>query len=197
MAFDANEYDSQEFKRITLERETVSAIEFDACTFVKCSFPETVFEKCKFRDCGFRDCNLSLVKLPGCVFSNTRFESCQLLGINWTETAWAKSKFVKPVDFIDCALNHSTFIGLNLKRVCIARCSARDVDFAEANLTEADCTKTDFNDSRFLHTDLTKADFTGATNYAIAPGLNTLKKTKFSLPAAMALLYGLDIVLTE
>jgi hypothetical protein len=44
---------------------------------------------------------------------------------------------------------------------------------------------------------LTQADFTGATNYAIAASLNTLKKTKFSLPEAMSLLYSLDIILTE
>jgi len=44
---------------------------------------------------------------------------------------------------------------------------------------------------------LTEADFTGAKNYAIAASSNTLKKTKFSLPEAMGLLYSLDIVLTE
>lgn len=190
-------YDSQEFRKTALRSGTVSGKEFDSCTFIKCAFTETVFQTCKFRDCVFRECDLSLAKLPGCVFYNTRFEHCQLLGINWTETAWAKSKFVKPVDFFDCALNHATFIGLNLKQVSITRCTAHDVDFAEAKLIKADCTGTDFSDSRFLHTDLTQADFTGATNYAIAPTLNTLKKTKFSLPAAMALLYGLDIVLTE
>jgi hypothetical protein len=45
--------------------------------------------------------------------------------------------------------------------------------------------------------DLTQADFTGARDYTIAPNLNQLKQTKFSLPEAMALLYGLDIILTE
>jgi fluoroquinolone resistance protein len=58
-------------------------------------------------------------------------------------------------------------------------------------------TLTDFSNSRFQHTNLTEADFTGATNYAIAASLNTLKKTKFSLPEAMSLLYSLDIILTE
>jgi uncharacterized protein YjbI with pentapeptide repeats len=120
-----------------------------------------------------------------------------LIGINWTDTAWEKGVFLKPADFIHCALNHSSFLGLNLRKVGLTRCTAQDVDFAEANLTAADCSYTDFQDSRFLHTDLSEADFTGATNYAISPNQNTLKKTKFSLPEAMALLYGLDIVLTE
>jgi hypothetical protein len=46
--------------------------------------------------------------------------------------------------------------------------------------------------SRFLHTTLT-----GASNYAIAANLNTLKGTKFSLPEAMNLLHSLDIVVTD
>ena len=73
----------------------------------------------------------------------------------------------------------------------------RESDFAEADLSLASCTGTDFADSRFLHTDLTEADFVGARNYAISPSLNVLKKTSFSLPEAVSLLYGLDIVLSE
>ncbi len=41
------------------------------------------------------------------------------------------------------------------------------------------------------------ADFRGARNYAIAADLNTLKQAKFSLPEAVALLHGLDIILED
>jgi uncharacterized protein YjbI with pentapeptide repeats len=71
------------------------------------------------------------------------------------------------------------------------------VNFAETDLTEADCTRTDFSEGRFLHTNLTEADFTGAAHYAIDATTNTLSKTKFSLPEAMSLLYSLDIVLGD
>ena len=71
------------------------------------------------------------------------------------------------------------------------------VTFAETNLTEVNCTHTDFSDSRFIHTNLTKADFCGAHNYAVVADRNTLKKTKFSLPEAVALLHGLDIILAK
>ena len=192
-----NEYDSQEFKGINLKSGQVSLKEFNACIFVKCSFRETVFRDCKFHNCVFRGCDLSLVNLKGSLFTDTRFEDSQVIGVNWTETAWEKSSFIKPVDFLSCAINHSTFMGLNLKKISIFKCAARDVDFSEANLTQANCAFSDFTDSRFLHTDLTEADFTGATNYSIAANLNTLKKTRFSLPEAMSLLYGLDIILTE
>jgi uncharacterized protein YjbI with pentapeptide repeats len=108
-----------------------------------------------------------------------------------------KFVFAKPVDFVRCALNHSTFVGLNLKNILLIKCIAQDVSFEDADLTNANCTFTDFMDSRFSHTNLTGADFTGATNYSIAANLNTLKKTKFALPEAMNLLYSLDIELTQ
>ncbi len=195
--FDQKEYNGQEWKSLVLRSAQVRGRTFDSCTFVKCSFRETAFVECKFRGCTFRGCDLGMVNLKGSDFNAVRFENCQLIGVNWTETTWEKGWILKPADFERCALNHSSFLGLDLKRVSLVRCTAQNVDFAEANLNGCNCTGTDFLESRFLHTDLTEADFSGARNYAISPALNTLKKTKFSLPEAMALLYGLDIVLTE
>ena len=193
------EYDSQEFKGLILRNGQIAGKEFISCNFTKCSFRETTLKACKFNDCTFKGCDLSLVALQECYFKNARFAESQLIGVNWMDTNLANRKavFGKPVDFIQCELNHSIFMGLNLKRIRLARCLAVDVSFEEADLTGANCTLTDFKDSRFLHTDLTQADFTGATNYAIAANMNTLKKTRFSLPEAMSLLYSLDIVLTE
>ena len=74
---------------------------------------------------------------------------------------------------------------------------ARNVDFADANLTQADLTGTDFYGSLFLHTDLTEADLTHAQNYHISASLNVLKRTRFSFPEAMSLLAALNIILVE
>jgi uncharacterized protein YjbI with pentapeptide repeats len=120
-----------------------------------------------------------------------------VIGVNWTEASWPAVGLFHAIGFERCAISHSTFIGLGLRRVEIVDCQAREADFAEADLSQANCRGTDFQDSRFLHTDLTEADFTGAKNYAIAPNLNVLRKTRFALPEAMALLYGLDITLIE
>ncbi len=194
-----SEYASQEFKKLTLKSGRVLHKDFASCTFTKCNFSETLFQECRFSECQFKDCDLSLAVLKECTFNNVRFEKCKLIGVDWTQTAWATNKFIvfKPVDFFECVLNHSTFSSLKMKQIQIARCIAHEVSFEESDLTQADCTDTDFSGSRFLHTNLTEADFTGASNYAIAPQLNVLKKTKFSLPEAMALLRGLDIILTD
>lgn len=192
-----NEFSAVEWKGMALKSDEVRSKTFDSCVFIKCAFQETVFSGCRFRGCVFKGCDLSLAKLSGCQFSETRFEDSRLIGINWAETAWEKGVFLKPADFKNCTLNHSSFLGLNLRKVELVQCVARNVDFAEADLTQSVCRGTDFHESRFLHTNLTGADFRGARNYAIAPALNTLKKTRFSLPEAMALLYGLDIILED
>ncbi len=101
------------------------------------------------------------------------------------------------VNFVDCDLSYSVFIGLTLRKMIVTKCVAKDVDFAEADLTQADFTYTDLAESQFLHTNLTEADFTHARNYWIDAGLNTLKQARFSLPEAIALLRSMNIVLVE
>ena len=193
------EYTSQEFKKVVLRAGRINRVEFHACAFIKCTLCETIFETCRFIDCTFKGCDLSLANLKGSTFQNTRFTDSQIIGVDWTQTTWTNHKalLVRPVDFQACALNHSTFMGLSMRHMQLEKCVAHDVSFEESDLTRANCTFTDFTGSRFQRTNLTEADFTSATNYTISPQLNTLKKTKFSLPEAMALLYGLDIILTE
>jgi fluoroquinolone resistance protein len=193
------EYTSEEFKNLISTNVQVERCKFNACSFLKCAFQEASFEYCTFHDCNFRGCDLSLIKLTGCTFKNTSFEDTKIIGVDWIDTNLSQMKYVlaKPVDFVKCILNHSTFMGLNLRGIRLTRCIAREVSFEEADMSHTDCTCTDFTGSSFLHTNLTEADFTGATNYAISANLNTLKKTRFSLPEALTLLYSLDIVLTE
>lgn len=191
------EYEDQFFENLELQNREIRSKEFYCCIFAGCSFLEATFKGCRFVDCEFKECDLSLCRVEDCSFSNTRFQDSQVIGVNWTEASWPKHGLLSAIGFTNCALSHSTFIGLSLREINLRGCVARNVDFAEADLTQANCTHTDFSDSRFLHTNLTEADFTGATNYSIKASLNVLKKTKFSLPEAMSLLYGLDIVLTE
>jgi fluoroquinolone resistance protein len=191
------EFNDQTFSNVECQRQEIRDKEFFHCTFVQGSFQETAFTRCRFSDCTFQGCDLSLIKVTDCGFTNTRFQDSQLIGVNWTEAAWSRTGFLNPIGFVRCAISYGTFMGLALKKLTLRGCVARDVDFSEANLTQADCTGTDFVDSRFWHTNLSKADFTGAINYAIDPTLNVVKKAKFSLPEAMSLLYSLDIVLSE
>jgi fluoroquinolone resistance protein len=124
-----SEWNSQKFKGISFRNDHLSQVEFNTCAFIKCVFSETIFQKCAFHDCTFHNCDLNLVNLKDCVFSNTRFVESQIIGVDWTETALPRSKFIKPVDFSGCVINHSTFVGLNLKKIGLTKCIAQDVDF--------------------------------------------------------------------
>lgn len=192
-----DEYRARNFDQLTIQDEEIAYKDFDECLFQGCTFQETHFHGCRFLNCRFKHCDFQVISVKDCTFMNAVFEDSRLIGVNWTEASWPKRGLLTSLYFVRCVLNHSTFMGLPLKKMTFQECVARDVDFAEANLTGADCRNTDFSQSRFFHTNLTRADFTGARNYAIAAHLNTLKKTKFSLPDAMTLLYSLDIVLAE
>ena len=189
------EYIDRSFKGVKALNQQLKFVEFEACRFTNGTFREASFHDCLFRDCLFKDCDLSLVQLKNSAFISTHFQACQIVGVNWSEANWDQRGFLKSVDFTQCVLNYSTFFGLDLHEASFTNCIAKEVDFAEANLTQANCTNTDFTGSRFHATNLSKADFRGATNYSIVPSANTLKKARFSLPEAVALLHGLDIVL--
>jgi fluoroquinolone resistance protein len=186
-----------EIKNADYARVEFKSKEIVDTTFVRCSFAEALFYDCRFKNCAFIKCDLSMMRVKSSVFSSVRFEGCKAIGINWTEASWQKGAFFRLIDFEDCALNYSSFFGLKLKKMRMTHCIAKEVDFGEADLSGAVFAFTDFSGSTFLHTDLTDADFVNAVNYTISAKLNTLKKTKFSLPEAMSLLRGLDIILVD
>jgi len=171
----------------------IAAAEFRECRFERCCFSESVLRACVFDECVFVECDLSLVKLPHSVFSSTRFEDSKIIGVNWTEARWPTSRLLVPVRFEKCIINHSTFLGLDLKGVRFTECTAKDVDFREANLSKSDFSGTDLTGAQFGSTNLTGANLQSARNYRIVPAENTLKGARFSLPEAMSLLSGLDI----
>lgn len=196
---DFTEYTTQDFKNLTCREQTFKGIQFAGCNFFKLSAGGSSFAHCQFEDCTFRHCDLNLAVLQHCTFKNATFEDCQLVGINWmaTNLAQFKNVFAHPLDFYRCVLNHAIFMGLNLQKVQMVDCIAKNVSFEEADLSHANCQRTEFTGSRFNLTNLTDADFSGARQYMISPTQNTLKKTKFSLPEAITLLDGLDILLVD
>lgn len=186
------EFSEQVFESLDQKGIGIEDIEFEACTFKNCNFGGAIFKLCKFVDCKFEHCDLSNLQINRTVFRNTSFNHCKLLGINW-----ANASSVAHLNFEKSILDYSSFVGLDLRKSVIRECIAREADFADTNLGEADCKGTDFTSARFANTNLVKADFRQAINYNIRYGENKLMKTRFSLPEATLLLYGLDILLEE
>lgn len=191
------DYADETFTGLHLAHARLTGSTFADCTFGGCYFMEVVWSDCRFTGCTFRACDLSLAQLPGTGFSATRFEDCRLLGIDWTRAAWPRAISGPPIGFWGSVISHSTFIGLSLPRLQLKDCTALDVDFREADLSQADFGGTDLAQSLFGGTNLTRADLSQARNYQIDPGRNSLKQARFSLPEALSLLYSLDIVLLD
>jgi len=190
-------YNGQTFDDLDLRQITIERSEFEDCEFRACSFQEIEWQGCSFLNCVFTGCQWHLNRVTNSSFKEVTFQDSTVIGVDWTQASWPKKSLFCALQFARCTLNHSTFIGLNLRDLRLLDCMAHNVDFEETDLTQAICRGTDFTNSRFCRTNLTKADFTGAKNYSIAADQNTLKKTKFSLPEAMSLLDHLDIILTQ
>jgi fluoroquinolone resistance protein len=182
----------QDFDSIDLKKALISQSEFQSCDFNRCDLSQSVFTDCRFDDCTFQACDLSLVKFKEVHLRNSTFVGSKLVGIDWTGVSKTFS-----VDFRDCVLNLSNFSAMNLKKRKIINCLAREVSFAESNMTECDCKLTDFAGSVFSKTNLTKADFTDARNYTIDVRANTIAKMKLSLPEALSLLETLGIIISK
>lgn len=191
------EYNNVTFNKMKFEGARVRGREFYECVFDHCSFRESIFQECKFNDCLFQECDLSLVRFEDSSFSDTRFERSKVIGVNWTLATWSRFQADSPISFTECVTDYSAFIGLTLRKMTMKKCSAQEVEFSESDLSSANFSGTNFAKARFSQTNLTRANFEGATNYSIDLTTNKIAKAKFSLPEALSLLYGLDIVLVE
>ncbi|MDQ6709634.1 MAG: pentapeptide repeat-containing protein [Candidatus Dormibacteraeota bacterium] len=185
------------FDDLRLDRTTISDGDFEECQFRNCSFQEAEFDACRLMTSSFVGCNLSLARFPRTRLATVQFKRSKLVGINWTVARWPQLGLGQALNFNDCVLSQSVFIGLALKGVSFKDCIAHEVDFSDSNLAKCDFSGTDLSGARFNHTDLSGADFRSARNYTIDPMANTLKGAQFSLPEAVALLTALGVVIVD
>ncbi len=80
-----------------------------------------------------------------------------------------------------------------MKQTSFFSSTLRECNFADTCLIEADFKNTDLSLTTFHNCDLSKANFSGSKNYTIDIRANKVKKAKFSLPEAIALLLGFEI----
>ncbi len=189
MGFTENAYYQEKFNHLSLTNEVIKARAFEECEFIACSFIDCKFEKSKFLNCKFTECILSAVVPMDCRLNDVHFLKSKVMGIDWTKT-----DKIRDLDFRESQINYSSFKLLVIPKTKIVKCGAKEVDFTETDLSQGDFQNTDFEKSRFFKTNLTGADFRGAKNYYIDARINTLKQTRFSLPEALSLLHGLDII---
>lgn len=190
MSFPEDAYYKAKFSKLSLEDVSVQLKIFEECEFNGCHFISCKFKKCKFINCAFNDCIISDMVPFNCRFNEVKFTGCKVIGVDWT-----KAEELRAPGFNNSQINYSNFRMLKIPKTKIIACEAKEVDFAEADLSQGDFQRTDFEKSIFFKTNLSQADFRGAKNYFIDVKNNVIKKARFSLPEAMALLQSLDIVI--
>lgn len=181
------------FEKLNLSEKDFHQATFENCKLIKCDISNANLTNCQFVDCEFLQCNLSMAKINDCLFNNVIFEESKCIGLNWSYAHWPQVKLLSPIQFYHCDISLSSFFGLSLKEITVENCKAHEVDFREADFSDANLSFTDFLGSQFIRTKLISADFTESTNYNIDIELNEIKKAKFSFPEVTSLLKSLDI----
>ncbi len=186
-------YAGQTFRDLDVAGAKISRSDFDSCTFEGCNFMEAVLSHCRFTKCRFAACDLSVVSVGNCRFVDVEFVDSKLIGVDWTAIGSAKTdRLLFSASFERCVLDYGSFYGLTLRKLC--GCTAKEVEFSDASMAEADCQRTDFAGAKFSRTDLRGANFVGATAYAIDPTVNKVKRARFSYPEVTSLLAAFDVI---
>lgn len=162
---------------------TLETLEFDDCDFVDIDFSTIPTKASAFIDCKFTRCRMANQDFLNASLRSPVFESCNLLGINWSDL----KNFDSP-SFKDCKLNFSSFQRLKLKNVKFLSCSALESDFSDTDLTSCSFQETSLAGANFSRAVLTNADFRSAKDYAIDLRTAKIKGAKFSWPEAASLI---------
>lgn len=177
---------SENFSKKSLEGQT-----FQACSFISCDFTESILRNTKFCACVFTNCNLSLPKLDNCRFQDVQFIDCKIVGAEFFK---CEKTFFSP-SFKKCFLHYCNFSDLKMKNISLKESRVHEAHFNNTILNGANFSDSDLLGTIFHNCDLSKADFSTASRYSIDPQTNKIKKAIFSLPEAVGLLQGFDIII--
>ena len=180
------------FSELDASAHALEDLEFDACVFKNCSFSGAALKRWRLIDCRFEDCDLTAARLTASRLRGVTFKNCRAGGVNW-----AGASSLDDLSFEHCVLDHGVFSGAKLPRLSAVDCRVREADFASADLRSAVFSRSDLRGSRFFGADLSAADLRGAFDYLIDARQTKMKKTRVSLPEAVSLLAGLDVVVED
>lgn len=181
-----------EFKALDAKGLELADAEFDACVFKDCSFAGASLRRARFTNCRFENCDFTAAKLTGSRLRTASFKDCRAGGTNW-----AAATALDDLSFVHCLLDHGAFAGAKLPRLRLDDCRLREADFSEADLRSSVFSVCDLRGARFFGADLSGADLRGSFSYEIDAFRTKIKKARFSLPEAVSLLRGLDVILED
>ncbi|AFE09361.1 pentapeptide repeat-containing protein [Corallococcus coralloides DSM 2259] len=181
-------FERETFEGLDLQNVDLGDKEFYRCTFVNCELQESRWKEALLEVCVFQGCNLTRANFNAIRLRDVRFEGSKLMGIDWTGVAANPE-----VNFEECSMPYSSFVGLGLRQASFVRCVAREANFFDMDLTDADFTGADLTGSNFRGCTLTRTDFSGATGLVLDPARNKLKETRIPQDTAMSVVHELGM----
>ena len=161
--------------------------------FINCMFEDCMLLRCTLSECSFHKCTVISLKSE---YSQIRFlelNSCNLIGINWSELL-PTGTLSKPINELrDCRLKYNNFAHMAFVKFDFSGSEILDSMFAECDLTESNFAKCCLEKTEFFKCDIRKANFCEAIGYHIDIMTNKMKNAKFSFPEVVNLLAGLGI----
>ncbi len=177
------------FDKLNFEENPLQHGDYEECEFNNCDFGGADLSRFVFIDCNFTGCNLAIARTAGTAFRNNHFRDCKLTGVQFSNC----DTFLFAVSFDKCVLNLASFYKMKMKNSRMINCVMNEVDFTETDLTGSVIENCDLANTIFSQTNIEKADLRGSFNYSINPGVNRVKRARFSLAAVVGLLDHLEI----
>src|ERR1700744_3832914 len=106
---------------------------FDNCRFSGCDFSNADLSKKMFTECVFEGCNLSGIKANNTGWQNIQFNHCNLSRVDFSK----RLDFFFEMNFDNCVLDNAVLYKKKNKGAKFIDCSLMEVDFTEADLTNA------------------------------------------------------------
>lgn len=184
-------FEDHTFEHQDFTEQALAIGEYEHCNFLNCNFTNVDLSKYIFDHCQFDTCNLSTAKLHQTAFREVQFKDCKMLGLHFDNC----NPFLLSLSFHHCMLNLSSFYQLKLKGTIFKNCVLQEVDFSEADFSQAVFHECDLMNAIFDQSILEKTDFRTAYNYIIHPENNRIRKAKFSPSGIAGLLQHYDIVI--
>lgn len=188
------ESDGKRFEDIRFDTDIVRHV-YSECTFERCHFADMALNDVVFANCAFTACTFRNVDVAGLGMQNASFRASACIGVDWSETRRRGRLFPLFKEIHGCTLKFNNFFKMKLPKMSVADSSLLDCAFMECDLSGSSFRRVDFQDTTFQECNLTKADFREAINYRINTAANRISKARFSMPEAVGLLCGLDIII--
>lgn len=183
----------QEFNNHFFDDSNTKYKDFENCTFHNCDFRNCTFQTVTFIDCNFFGCNFQETKINYVSLRGVFFTKCNFTSVNFAMT----DQVIYEFHFKDCLLDYAKFYALKLKNMQFINCSLIATDFMGSDLTEVLFDNCNLRRAVFIDTIANKADFSTSFDYSINPEKNKLKKAVFSTDGLRGLLDKYDIVIKD